>query len=150
MKRALKSDQGAYSVLRLADSCESNPFKFDILVVPAFDNPVFDFADRVLTESALPCFVCFSTLWEKVAWWSLSVYAVFASGGSGILSFSCRNWAVHLPSEVLQSPTRESSPLLDDENVQSIKLTDQEDTCLSSLLPSSIDIPRRGSDRASR
>lgn len=68
VKRALKSDLGAYSVLRLADSCESNPFKFDVSVVPAFGNPVFDFADRVFTESALPCFVCFSTLWEKVAW----------------------------------------------------------------------------------
>ena len=91
MRDPLKSDSGAYSVLRLADSCESNPFKFDILVVPAFDNPVVDFADRVLTESPLPCFVGFSTVWEKAAWRSLSVYAVFAPGGFGILSFSCRN-----------------------------------------------------------
>lgn len=64
VKRALKSSSGGYSVLRLADSCESSPFKFDILAVPAFDNPAFDFADRVLTKSALPSFVCFSTMGE--------------------------------------------------------------------------------------
>lgn len=68
MKRALESDWGASSVLRLADSCERNPFEFDILVVPAFGSHVFDFEDRVLTESAVPGFVGFLATWEKVAW----------------------------------------------------------------------------------
>ncbi len=62
---------------------------------------------------------------KTVAWWSLNVYAVFVPGGLGILSFSCRNWSVHLLSDALQSPTRESSPLPDEEKIESIELTDQ-------------------------
>ena len=123
VKRALKSDWEAYSIPRLADSYESKSFKFDIVVVSVFDYFVSDLADRVLTGSPLSCFVCFSTVWDNVTWWSLTPYAVFTSRGCGVLSFSCRNWGVHLLSEVLQSPTWESLPLLDEGNVESIRLT---------------------------
>jgi len=109
VKRALKSSSGAYSVLRLANSCESSPFKFDILAVPAFD--ILPLILQIGFSPNLHCLASFvSRRWGKtVAWWSLSVYALFVSGGFGILSFSCRNWSVHLLSDALQSPTRESS-----------------------------------------
>lgn len=48
----MTSDSGACSALRQADSSASNLFRSDILVVPLFGDPVSDFADRVLTESA--------------------------------------------------------------------------------------------------
>ncbi len=91
VKRALKSDSGAYSVLRLADSCESSPFKFDILAVPAFNNPAFDFADRVRTKSALPCFVCFPIMEEDGCMVKFKRLCSFRIWRISILSFSCGN-----------------------------------------------------------